>query len=306
MSQTDTLMHNTNLRKEIGHICQGRRHAPEKNQDFATSGRSSNGSFDYLVVADGHDASGGNDVNKYLSELNWKSLLENPNFMDIIYNGVEDLGNTSGQGSTLTIVIITQMQAEIYWIGDSQVRIYKNLEEIWKSNNHDFNNHDELNRLNEDPYIGNNSLETWRPKTSITTKPSWRTKLLSQTEITMEQSNYFVFGLNDTINMTHCLGHNSLTGRFWNEAVIDFVDHMDYKIVAGSDGLWDMLHYKDYPFMASRNIGINEILQLANDRWSQEWSYFCPKKPSNQTPIKQRFPSGQEDDISIAVWYRGI
>jgi serine/threonine protein phosphatase PrpC len=293
-------------RKMVSHICQGRRHAPEKNQDFAISGTSTNRLFDYLVVADGHDGRGGNYVNKYLRDLDWDVLLEDTDFMDKIYDGVQELGNTSGCGSTLTIAIITAHQAEIYWIGDSQCRVYKNLEEIWASKNHDQHNEEEIQRLNDGP-SSTPETEPWRPLGEVGRQDGWRIELLSQTEITMEPSPYFVFNASNKTNMTHSLGHNGLSGKFWSEEVIDFTDHFDYKIVVGSDGLWDMVHYKDYPFMASRDTGCEEMLQLTNNRWKQEWKYYCPTIPRNeQKGDVMAIPDGEEDDTSVAVWYRGI
>jgi len=288
------------------HVCQGRRCAPKKNQDFATSGTSLHAMFDYLVVADGHGLNNGkNIVYEYLSGLNWAQFLEDENFMTKIYDAIHALGNTNRVGSTLTIVLITQNQCEVYWVGDSQCRIYKNLEEIWAATIHDFNNAEEMCRLFETQGRRGHSYEY--PTTTVREDPSWRTKVLSSTEITMERAPYFIFNAENKINMTNSLGHNGVCGRFWSEEVINIDNSADYKIVVASDGFWDMTTYTDLPVIASRCTGADELLMLSNERWSQDWEYYCPlKSKKEQEPVLKSLPEGQEDDTSISVWYKGI
>jgi len=291
-------------RVAYGDIYQPRRHAPHKNLDFTTSGKSVNNLFTYLVVADGHGPSRTALVTDYFRNLNWASFLEDPDFMEKIYSDVEALGNTRGMGSTLTIAIITKNQAEIYWVGDSQCRVYKNLEEVWASNDHGKNNASEMERIN----IANQSGEiSWRPKTVPAISPDWATKVLSPTEITMELSPYFRFGPHDSINMTNSIGHNGLTGKYWDEHVIEFDDNTNWKIVIATDGFWGMTAYLDLPRIASPAEGPRELLDLSNSRWTQTWKFYNVNEPKdNQTPQELPFPYGQEDDTGIAVWYRGV
>ena len=67
-----------------------------------------------------------------------------------------------------------------------------------------------------------------------------------------ENSAYFHFSKNDIMAITHSLGHNNLTGTFLSYQKIIRNQNDNYKIIIGTDGLWDMIFLHLFQFSATR------------------------------------------------------
>ena len=116
-------------------------------QDFATSGTSDDGSFMYLVSADSHGRGSDKSFFTYLfTKLSWREILQKENFFDLIQNEIKKK-NTHQFGSTLSVCKIFADRFEVFWVGDSTTKIYKDSVEIWKSKDHDYNNEEEIERI---------------------------------------------------------------------------------------------------------------------------------------------------------------
>jgi len=282
-----------------------------KAQDFVITGLSSGRGlheqeFHWIVVADGH---GDNTVINYLRSLDWGMFLHDPDFYSTLCAGIKQLGDTFSSGSTLSVVKIYTDYADCYWVGDSQIRIYKSLENIFESKNHDDENNEELERLKQPP----GSSKT-APLVTPYRKPGWRPSAIStsstlpnaQGRITMRPSTYVIF-YNNTINMTNSLGHNGITGKFISHARISLKPGFDYKIIVATDGLYDMVCWEDYIYLAHRDVDSMAIAKVAAERWQQIWEYLNPNITLvNQVGEETQFPPTNTDDIAVAVWYRGV
>lgn len=117
-------------------------------QDFATSGLSEDGLFKYLVIADTHGRKlldrkeYDHQLKNLFQEMDWKTILQNETFFEHIQEEIKKI-NTLKIGSTLSICKIFADRFEIYWVGDSTIKIYNNADEIWRTKDHDNNNEDE-------------------------------------------------------------------------------------------------------------------------------------------------------------------
>jgi len=241
-------------------------------QDYIISGKTER--YGWILVLDGH---GKNIVLDYLKSLNWSEIIEKENFEKIIFQGIENLGNTENSGSTISIVKIYPEYFECLWIGDSTIKIYCNNDVIFTMPNHDQNHSKEIQKIE---------------KMNIEKKESWSPQVLSETEISMKLSYYFNFGPKDLLNMTHSLGHNNVTGKYFEKKKIPKDISQPYKILLASDGLWDMYHQLDDILFCKPEIAATEILDIALKRWKQNWNY--------RGEIT-KFPDGNEDDIAIGT-----
>lgn len=263
-------------------------------QDFATSGLSEDTSFEYLVVADTHGKKvlnrkeSDHQLKNLFQEMDWKTILQNETFFEDIQEEIKKI-NTLKIGSTLSICKIFADRFEIYWVGDSTIKIYNNADEIWRTKDHDNNNEDEKKRLG------------WI-STFIKQRDGKDVKAVDQDTIEQFISPVFYFGdiFNpDTINMTHALGHNQNTGNFISHETVLRNPDLSYKIVAGSDGFWQLVSTHDTPFIVSIESTSLQLVEFANKQWKKEW-IFVTLDEGTYDGIK--FPSYNIDDIAVACW----
>jgi serine/threonine protein phosphatase PrpC len=257
-----------------------------KGQDFVAQGKKTNGDLWYLVM-DGH---GKNMVIDALRKLNYMNIMENDNPARIINDYVDQMGDTFNSGATLSLSIISPTEIKCYWKGDSTIKIWRDNEEIFVSENHNMHNATEAARMESQ---------------SIPTQDSWAPTVLSDTTLTMAKSIYYIFNTilmdngthaHDMLNMTNSLGHNGKTGNSISEACIKLSAGAKYEMVMATDGLWDMVHADDkiYTFNDA-----SDLTNFAKHRWKQQWRYVFNGHPDQIT----RIPQG--DDIGIAIW-KGI
>ena len=122
-------------------------------QDFATSGTSQDGSFHYLVICDTHGkapyfAAYDFQLKELFESLDWKTILQEENFFELIQNKIKNI-DTHRLGSTLSICKIYPDRFENYWAGDSSIKIYSEGVEVWKTKDHDYNNEEDISRIQE-------------------------------------------------------------------------------------------------------------------------------------------------------------
>lgn len=251
--------------------------ASTNNQDFVQTGSvtTTEETFRYIVLADGH---GKNTVINKIKALEWSKILYNFE-KDKIFEHLElNDDNTPKSGSTLSIVKIYSDRIECFWIGDSTIKIFKNNEEYFVSESHNQDNVKELNRIKTSEfYIGSTNAN----------KP----EVIDKENITMIENggNYFRFkrnDINESINMTNSLGHNNVTGKFIQDKTILINNDNEYKVIVGSDGLWDMVIFEDKIY----DMNSKSLCEMAYNRWIQIWIY---------QNTRCQFPD--RDDIAVAT-----
>lgn len=254
------------------------------NQDMVIVGKKRNGDLWHLVV-DGH---GRNIVIDKLREMNYLDVMEAENPVDIIYDEIAKIADTFGSGATISVVIISEEKISCYWRGDSTIKVWKGDNEIFASENHDDSSESEVKRMSD---------------RGVSTQASWAPKIISSTNLTMVQKNYFILdekgatGVKDRVNMTNCLGHNNKTGGATSEHHINIVPGFTYTMVVGSDGLWDVIAPEDnlLAYDTATQMGEHSLM-----RWEQEWNY---EYPGSETIISKL---GSRDDICVALWKGGV
>ena len=263
-------------------------------QDFATSGLSEDGLFKYLVIADTHGRKlldrkeYDHQLKNLFQEMDWKTILQNETFFEHIQEEIKKI-NTLKIGSTLSICKIFADRFEIYWVGDSTIKIYNNADEIWRTKDHDNNNEDEKKRLG------------WI-STFIKQRDGKDVEVTDKDTVKQFISPVFYFGNiydPDTINMTHALGHNQATGNFISHETVLRNPELSYKIVAGSDGFWQMTSNHDTPFIASTESTSLQLVEFTDKRWNQSWKF---RLLNGQHFEGVKFPANNIDDIAVACW----
>lgn len=256
-------------------------------QDFVKTGKAideNNMDYKYIVVADGHGSGKNKDmVINFIREYDWDRKLKNKNWYETFTLEFDEiLSKTIGVGSTMSVIRIYCDRFECWWIGDSSTRIYENGEEIWRSVDHDASNREEHKRLIPKGY---------------NLKPEHKPCVLTPTTIIMTPTFRVIMGPKDRIAMTRCLGHNNLTGNDIEFVTIPREESKNYKLIAASDGFWDLVCNTDTPTLSNREYDAEQLMHWISDRWHQEWTYF--HSSGNQ---KITFPDWNVDDICVGVF----
>jgi len=250
-----------------------------RGQDHIRVG--SNEDFEWIVLADGH---GNSTVMNIIKKFDWANHIKCENFHEILNAELKKIDSTKS-GSTLSVVKIYPDRFETFWVGDSSIKIYHDGKCIWDMKKHDNYNFNEMERIRDDKNV--KILKT-QAKEVICCPLAINSK-----EIKMVPSPYFLFGKVDKINMTHALGHMFLTGTSIDSEIIARDPDKKYKMVAASDGLWDISCSEDITYFADAELNSKDHMHMAKERWRQEWIY-CGEKT--------KFPISNYDDIAIATW----
>ena len=162
-------------------------------------------------------------------------------------------------GATAVIVKCYSDRIECINSGDSQFIIFKDGELVRVSEEHNCSNEKEKERI-----VAMNG--------SIKFAPSVTIKVVSETELTNVYSEYVRFPDGNQLATTQALGHRSKTGYAPNHHVFMLDPDSSYRIIMGSDGLFDMTmmdNAVDIEFLKTKTAA--EICDKASGRWLQEW-----------------------------------
>ena len=252
-----------------------------KAQDFVQCGGSRDRAW--MVVADGH---GGDHVIDSISRFDFGAILdgENPSelvpSLQAVTNTADSMGLSwrRGGGSTLSVVEMKDNTIQITWLGDSQVVVMEDGEEIFRTSSH--------NAESDRGSLGGRATIT-----------SWAMSLNSQMEIVPTLSPYVVHGPYDKCNIVRALGHGGLCVNEPGTHVVARTPGKAYRVVVGSDGFWDMMSPSPGDKMVLSQLDAPALCGLAIRRWQQEWPYRTTEGVS-----QQRFEERDWDDIAIAVW----
>jgi serine/threonine protein phosphatase PrpC len=263
----------------------------DKKQDFVAFGKTDE--FCYGVSADGH---GGSSTINFFRSLDWESTLSHKNFVESICEGIKNLGNTSNDGSTLTVFKIYPTHIDVYWAGDSSARIYKNGINIFETDDHDLDNEKEMIIIKEN---------------EISHRHTWRLCVKNPSTVTQLPARYFKFGGPsdpNSINMTRSFGHNGYTGCYMSHARIPIEKSADstitdtYKVITGSDGFWDMICPEDDSLLVNTEVNAKDLVMFAVERWGKtDWLYVRDELPMFPAMYKEGISLGKGDDVSVAV-----
>ena len=267
----------------------------QSKQDFVTSGRTNK--FDFLIVADSH----GRGINKFyftklFSNINWGVFIDNDYWQEELMR-LCNSEKTKGIGSTFTCVKMFSDRFEVYWIGDSECRIYGVNQpteqepspevQVVKFSQHDYNNEEDIKRF-KFRYIRQRDIQAVSPS------------CLKQVEAKMFQVK------NEACNMTRTLGHAGCfcaTEGYQIENKIIYKRDFNcdyYKIVVASDGFWQVMseEKEDTTTIMDTRSNARLLAQMARNRWEQYWTVIRFTK----TKQKVYIPHHNWDDVAVATW----
>ena len=282
--------HLINLSSSINQLCKG--------QDYIYMDDIShivNEPCKVCIVFDGHGDS---------RVINFIRSIPNKEMNNLIsgVNPVETLGNYINNnisynknilsGSTICLVKIYSNQIECINCGDSQVAVYKNGLLEYMNKEHNYSNEKERERLEK----------------FVSFTPSSNIKMVEHDKLVSVYSEYIEWESPETepkliLACSQSLGHNGMTGYDPERVVIPITIGDRYKVIIGSDGLWEMILHddvdnKDMKELYTKNV--DEIMSQTTNRWLQEWKM---QDLLNNRPniVRSRFTPKHCDDIAIIV-----
>jgi len=260
-----------------------------KSQDFALVGSSidENGiSFDYLVVCDGHTKDTCIDA---IRSFNFDEIMkkEKP-IIELNKRLWATFKNFINSGSTCILAKIYESHVYIEYVGDSQIIVFIDDERVYLSEPHTLDNESEVKRI-KDILLGYNDEKS--------------PKLVSPTRIALLDTKRCVFNKNLCIIPTQTFGHNGATGFAPTSKRIDFTQTQHVRIIAASDGFWDMIYLPDLEEINDlKRMSPNDLLLKAENRWKQDWIYSEDQNETDESKIVTSNFGDMFDDIAIAFW----
>jgi len=242
--------------------------------------------FNWTAVFDGHGGYECIDFIKNISLEQMNNFISTATPIENLANHINKNIKKSGTGSTMCLVKFYQNRIECFNCGDSQVVVYKNGNVDFISKEHNFTNETERKRLDG----------------AVVFVPSTNIRVVDEYTLISVYSEYIEWNSNRSrIACSQALGHNGITGCFPDKTVIPIELNNTYKVIIGSDGLWDMVMMNDKNEMNELyNMDVDDIMIQTTERWLQEWNmrddfnndptlYYCKYQPN------------QCDDISVVV-----
>lgn len=263
-----------------------------KMQDFAASGSArdneTNEPFQWAVVCDGH---GTNAVIEMVRQQIGLAVVqaEPCTALQSSVCATKKLGYESS-GCTAIITKIYKDRCLIQSVGDSTVIVMKDGEPVWKNTLHNWDNLEERGRLREKNPL-NNAI------------PTKCTRVLSPETMCYMPSWYVTFfGYVQHLAMTQAIGHDNMTGIAPSTYEFVIEPGHEYKVMAFSDGVGDMLIEGNVDEMSAIcKMTANEILQFAESRWRQSWHPVSLDRPAIKYPAFRFTERAQFDDVSCFV-----
>ena len=244
------------------------------------------------IVFDGH---GDDKVIDFIGSIpkdKMNKLLIEPNPVETLANYINEnivYSKNSSSGSTMCMVKIYANRIECINCGDSQVAIYKNGSLHFMSKEHNYKNKKERKRLSSDNV---NFLE------------SGNIKMINANTLISVYSEYIEWDLPSRymkLACTQALGHNNMTGYDPDYTTIPLTLEDTYKVIIGSDGLWDMVMVDNEQDMKRLyKMDAEKIVERTTTRWLQDWN-MQDLLNHNEEIVLCKFERKQCDDIAVVV-----
>ena len=189
-------------------------------------------------------------------------------------------------GSTMCLIKIYQNRIVCINCGDSQAAVYKNGKLEFITEEHSFKNEKENARL------ANN----------VTYIPSYDIEIVDDSTLISVYSEYIEWNEDYTkLACSQALGHNGITGCAPDTVVIPITPGDRYKVVIGSDGLWDMvIKENDEDMLQLWGMDADAIMKQTTERWLQKWN-MVDLLNNDDTVHYAKYEPHQCDDIAVVV-----
>ena len=242
---------------------------------------------EWVMLNDGHGSNSCIDGIRQTTQNQKSDMIGKADPITALANHIDSsgfVGPNEKSGSTAVIAKVYGNRAECINCGDSQYMVFRGNDLVFVSKEHNCNNADERNRV---------TAMNGRFQSSTAVKP-----INGGTTLMSIPAEYAVFPYGPVLASTQALGHNSRTGYAPDHQVFEFEPGVQYRIVMGSDGLFDMAMLDDEADLAMlRNGTSREITDWIVGRWLQTWEGVLP----DGTKVNFKYTRNQCDDVSVAV-----
>jgi serine/threonine protein phosphatase PrpC len=200
-------------------------------------------------------------------------------------------------GSTAIFAKVYNDRIMVEAVGDSTVFILEwqddaqEWQRVWTNESHKWDNPVERARL-----IQKNPMFTVEQSSSI--------RVVSPEAMCHADATYVVLrGTLRKLATTQAIGHDDIYGVSPSRTVVPLLQGRKYKVIGGSDGVFDMLANDSADEMnAIYKMSATEIANLAESRWNQEWYPVHAHDPTYRGFAKRQFTKPSEkDDVSSFV-----
>jgi serine/threonine protein phosphatase PrpC len=219
---------------------------------------------------DGH---GNNDCIDILRKLDNNKLKEllNENTKECM-DYIANLTNKCYGGAMITLIEIINDDIpyiKISWLGDSLVYVYNENNEII-GNSYCHNIIDDPNSLPQNCIIDRPLISSSPQKDGISQKINYDNEVNPYYKLIVPSDNKRYGGEAHTIACTRSLGHRGIfLSDQYSEKIIYLTEKGKYKIIGGSDGIWDVMHPSDIYLNDKTNA--RNIVKECRIRWRKEW-----------------------------------
>ena len=248
--------------------------------------------FDWCMVADGHGSDFCINILRNFDKNKLNAIISNKYPIEILSEYINNEFKNNNyyytSGSTVCLVKYHKDHVEVINCGDSQAAIFKNGELVLLTEEHNWRNQSERDRLLE------------LHKNNIITRPTMDIKVFNDTDLIGVLSEYIRYPDNTLIACSQSLGHRGITGCTPSISRIKFDEADTIRVIVGTDGLWEMIMKDNINEMNKlyRMEG-NDILQFALSRWLQKWNMYRLESPNDITVAS--YERHQCDDIGVVV-----
>ena len=243
--------------------------------------------FNWAAVFDGHGSNECIDFIRKIPSSTMNDFIVSNTPIQLLYEYInENLKSIQSSGSTMSLVKFYRDRIECFNCGDSQIVVYRNGNIKFISKEHNYLNKNERNRLVDD----------------VTFIPSMNIKMTNKDTLVSVYSEYIEW--NEDLTRLACsqsLGHNGITGCVPDKTIIPITPNDNYKVIIGSDGLWDMTMMDNKREMTELYyMDAEDIMKQTTDRWLQPWKMIDLLR--NDSKVHHcTYQPRQCDDISVVV-----
>jgi serine/threonine protein phosphatase PrpC len=242
--------------------------------------------FEWIMLNDGH---GTNTCIYFIRSITNEKLSELMGKSDPIKAIAEHIDKSTiirtyeSSGATAVIVKIYSDRAECINCGDSQFIVFKDDAINFISAPHNSSNESEKKRILD---------------MGLQFVPCRNIKVISEHVMTTVPTEYVLFKDLNKLACSQALGHNSKTGYAPDKHIVKFEEKSKYRIIMGSDGLFDMLMLDNDSDLEKLNTkSAKEISDWIVGRWLYDWEghYLDGDK------TKFKYEKHETDDVSVSV-----
>jgi serine/threonine protein phosphatase PrpC len=243
--------------------------------------------FNWSVVFDGH---GSNDCIQFIRNIPMQTMNEFVSGNQPIENLAKYINDNlklrNSSGSTMCLIKIYQNRIVCINCGDSQAAVYKNGKLEFITELHSFKNEKERVRLSD----------------NVTYIPSYDIEVVDGSTLISAYSEYIEWNEDYTkLACSQALGHNGVTGCVPDTVVIPITPGDRFKVIIGSDGLWDMIIKKnDEDMLQLWGMDADAIMKQTTERWLQKWN-MVDVLNNDPTVHYAKYEPHQCDDIAVVV-----